>query len=56
MNLLNFAQVQYKLGGRSRSSVYRDIEAGRLPKPIKFGSRLYWQGAEIDAAIQSIAG
>jgi predicted DNA-binding transcriptional regulator AlpA len=53
---LNFAQVQSKLGGRGRSSLYRDIEQGRLPKPIKFGGRLYWIEADIDAAIAAHAG
>jgi predicted DNA-binding transcriptional regulator AlpA len=52
MNLLSFTDLQSKLGGRSRSSVYRDIEIGRLPKPIKFGSRLYWNEADIDTAIK----
>lgn len=56
MKLIDLAQTQAKLGGRSRSSIYRDIDVGRLPKPIKFGARLYWNEADIDAAIQSIAG
>jgi len=51
MKFLSFDQTRSKLGGRSRSSVYRDIEAGRLPQPIKFGARLYWIEAEIDAAL-----
>lgn len=52
---LAFAQLQAKLGNRSRSSVYRDIESGRLPQPIKFGSRLYWIEEDVDAAIQQAA-
>ncbi|WP_170545336.1 helix-turn-helix transcriptional regulator [Ruegeria arenilitoris] len=52
MKLLSFHDLQAKLGGRSRSSVYRDVELGRLPEPIKFGSRLYWNEADIDAAIE----
>ncbi len=48
---LSFAQLQAKLGGRGRTSVYRDVELGRLPKPVKLGSRLYWNDAEIDAAL-----
>lgn len=51
MTYLTFAQLQAKLGNRSRSSVYRDLEAGRLPKPIKLGSRLYWPETEIDQAL-----
>ncbi|MFZ3580767.1 helix-turn-helix transcriptional regulator [Loktanella sp. DJP18] len=56
MNYITLSQLSDKIGGRARSSIYRDIESGRLPKPIKFGSRLYWDEAAIDAAIQSIAG
>ena len=55
MKLISFDQARSKLGGRSRSSFYRDIEAGRLPRPIKFGSRLYWNEADIDATLQAIA-
>jgi predicted DNA-binding transcriptional regulator AlpA len=53
---INFIQLQSKLGNRSRSSVYRDLEAGRLPKPVKFGGRLYWVEADIDAALAAHAG
>ncbi len=52
MKLLSFQDLQVKLGGRSRSSVYRDVELGRLPKPIKFGLRVYWNEDDIDAAIE----
>lgn len=53
---LTFSDLQAKLGGRGRSSIYRDVEQGRLPKPIKFGSRLFWIEADIDAAIAAHAG
>ncbi|SLN44224.1 Prophage CP4-57 regulatory protein (AlpA) [Roseovarius litorisediminis] len=52
---LSFCQLQSKLGGRGRSSIYRDVDLGRLPKPVKLGSRLYWNEAEIDAAIENQA-
>ena len=55
MRYLNFNELQSKLGNRSRSSIYRDIESGRLPRPIKIGSRLYWPEADIDAAIAALA-
>lgn len=51
MVLLSFTDLQRKIGGRSRSSIYRDIETGRLPRPIKFGARLYWNEADIDTAL-----
>ena len=55
MNYLSLKSVQKKLDDRSRSSIYRDVEKGRLPKPIKLGCRLYWIEAEIDAALTSLA-
>ncbi len=51
MNYLSFKELREKLGGRGRTTIYRDVELGRLPKPIKLGSRLYWNEAEIDAAL-----
>jgi prophage regulatory protein len=53
---LAFWQLQKKLGGRGRTTIYRDVENGRLPKPTKIGSRLYWNEADVDAAIASLAG
>ncbi len=54
MTYLSFSQLQAKLGNRSRSSVYRDLEAGRLPPPVKLGARLYWSEDAIDAAIADL--
>jgi len=53
MKYLNLTQLSEKLAGRSRSSILRDIEAGLLPKPVKFGGRLYWVDAEIDQAFEA---
>ncbi|GGA19342.1 helix-turn-helix transcriptional regulator [Neptunicoccus cionae] len=53
MRYLSFRDLQAKLGGRGRTTIYRDCETGRLPKPFKIGSRLYWKEADIDAAIES---
>lgn len=55
MQYLNFQTVQQMLDGRSRSSLYRDIEAGRLPKPVKIGARLYWSKEDIRSAIEKLA-
>lgn len=54
MRYLNFSDLQTKLGGRGRSTIYRDVDAGRLPKPTKLGGRLYWAETEIDAALAAI--
>jgi len=48
MRYLTFRDLQAKLGGRGRTTIYRDLELGRLPKPVKLGSRLYWNEAEVD--------
>ena len=53
MNYLNFSELRAKLGGRGRTTVYRDIELGRLPNPIKLGGRLYWLESEVDAALNA---
>ena len=37
---LTFNDLRAKLGGRARSSIYRDLDAGRLPQPIKLGGKL----------------
>jgi len=47
MTLISFSQLQDLLAGRSRSSIYRDLNAGRLPRPMRFGSRLYWDEAQV---------
>ena len=48
---LSFSQLQAKLGNRGRTSIYRDLEVGRLPQPVKLGARLYWPEDAIDAAM-----
>ncbi|MGY8791797.1 MAG: helix-turn-helix transcriptional regulator [Pseudomonadales bacterium] len=48
MKSVSFEQLQEKLGGRSRSAIYVDLEKGRLPKPLKLGRRLYWKDSELD--------
>lgn len=52
---LNLNQLSMKLGGRSRTSIYRDVEAGRLPKPVKLGSRLYWCESTVDALMSAMS-
>ena len=48
MRYLTFTDLRAKLRGRSRSAIYLDMEARRLPTPIKLGGRLYWPEAEVD--------
>ena len=41
-------QLSEKLGGRSRSSIYRDLENGSIPNPVRIGARLYWCEEEVE--------
>ena len=54
MRLLTFNDLREILGGRGRSTIYRDVAAGRLPEPIKIGGRVYWQDDEVEAALQNL--
>jgi prophage regulatory protein len=55
MHLYNFNQLRAVLGGRGRTTIYRDIDAGRLPQPLRLGGRLYWVEAEVDAFLEELA-
>ena len=54
MKYLTLNELRAKLGNRSRSAIYNDLNAGRLPQPVKLGARLYWAEAEIDAHLRSL--
>jgi predicted DNA-binding transcriptional regulator AlpA len=54
MQYLTLTELRAKLGNRSRSAIYLDLAAGRLPQPIKLGGRLYWPEAELDAHLQNL--
>ena len=51
---LTFTELRSKLGGRSRSAIYLDLANGRLPQPIKLGSRLYWPEGDIEAHLRRL--
>lgn len=54
MKYLTLSELRTKLGNRSRSAIYNDLEAGRLPQPVKLGARLYWPEAELEAHLQNL--
>ena len=56
MRYLTFRDLQAKLGGRGRTTIYRDMELGRLPRPYKIGGRLYWEESDIEAAVAANRG
>lgn len=49
-------QLSEKLGGRSHSSIWRDVKFRRLPPPYKLGGRVYWLEHEVDAAMAAANG
>ena len=49
---LTLTELRAKLGGRSRSAIYLDLEAGRLPQPVKLGGKLYWPEGDVDAFLR----
>lgn len=51
MKYLNFTELRTKLGGRGRTTIYRDVDEKRLPAPIKLGGRLYWIESQVDEAL-----
>ena len=46
--------LRAKLEGRSRTSIYEDIERGDLPAPMKLGGNLFWDETEIDSRLASL--
>ena len=55
MKYLTLKELSAKLGGRSRSAIYTDLDAGRLPQPVKLGGRLYWPEGDVDAHLRSLS-
>lgn len=51
---LTLNKLRAKLGGRSRTAIYDDLETGRLPKPLKLGGRLYWPKDVVDAHLRNM--
>ena len=44
-----------RITGRSRSSIFRDIESGRFPAPVKIGPKSNaWLQSEITAWIEAL--
>jgi len=52
---LDFPALSEKLAGRSRSSIDRDVKAGRLPRPLKMGQSVLWLEAAVDDHLAKMA-
>jgi predicted DNA-binding transcriptional regulator AlpA len=53
-NYLTLTELRAKLGGRSRSALYLDLAAGRLPQPIKLGGRLYFPEVDVETHLRNM--
>lgn len=51
--LITITEVGEMLG-RSRASIYRDLNAGVLPKAVRVGSSVRWPLSEITAYIDDL--
>jgi predicted DNA-binding transcriptional regulator AlpA len=51
---LTLTELRSKLGNRSRSAIYLDLAAGRLPQPVKLGGRLYWPEGDVEAHLRDM--
>ena len=54
MRLITIAELRLKLANRSRASIYRDIERGDIPKPMKIGRSVYWEETQISEHIRKL--
>lgn len=55
MRYLTFNELREKLGGRGRTTIYRDIAAKRLPQPIKLGGLNYFPEQLVDDALLGLS-
>ena len=54
MRLITFEELRATLANRSRASIYRDIERGCIPKPIKLGRSVYWEETQITKHLENL--
>lgn len=55
LRYLTMKDVRKALGGRSRSAIYNDLDAGRLPQPLRLGGRLLWRSDELESHLARLA-
>lgn len=52
--LITLKDLSDRLGGRGRTSIYRDMTMSRFPQPKKIGGRLYWREDDVNAFIEEV--
>lgn len=58
MKLLRFPELSKKLGGRSRSSIFRDMRDRKFPQPIALGCSgrsIAWDEQAVDTWLTNLA-
>ena len=56
--MLDIKAVCHKIGGSrpvNPATVYRAVQDGTLPKPLKFGRVARWRESEVDAVLERLA-
>ncbi|WP_224815169.1 AlpA family transcriptional regulator [Hasllibacter sp. MH4015] len=54
IQLITISELSQKLGGRSKASIYRDVNTGNLPRPVKLSGSVYWDQSQVDAHLKSL--
>lgn len=52
---ITLTELRAKLGNRSRSAIYIDLAAGRLPQPVKLGGPLYWPEGDLEEHLRAMS-
>lgn len=53
LRLLGVRDVLFRVGF-SRTHLWRLVAAGEFPAPLKFGRRVYWPEAEVEAWLAAV--
>lgn len=54
LRMLRLPEVEHR-SGRARSSIYRDVAAGRMPAPVRIGPRaVAWRSDTFDSWLASL--
>lgn len=53
--LMSFAELQTRIGGLSRTTIWRMVRKGEFPAPRRVGGRALWSDADVTAWIEQTA-
>lgn len=55
MRLLTLENVRREVFPASRSTIYRQMDEGRFPKPVRIGGRNYWRADVLSEWVEKYA-